>query len=990
MHSAPLRRLLLPWSVALTAAALAAAPGPGPLSPAEALRAFRVEPGVRVEVFAAEPLVVDPVAFAFDDRGRLLVVENRGYPGEVKRDQTRDDAPAAAEGRIALLEDTDGDGRPDRRHEYATGLGYPNGILPWRGGVFVTCAPDILYLKDHDGDGVAEERTVVLTGFSTSRTTQIRTSHPTLGLDGWVYVTSGLNGGKVRSPRHPERPEVTYTPADARFHPETLEFQVVGGRGQFGLAFDEFGRRFNTSNRHPIQQIVLEPAHLKRNPLLAFSETVQPVSRVEAEAVVWPAARARVTADFIPALLSKPHTGTFTSACGLVLHAGPGLGEERIGSAYICEPAQNLVQRQVLRPEGPTFRAEPATRGAEFLASTDSWFRPVFAADGPDGALYVADMYRREIDHPAYVPEESRGGLDFTSGRDRGRIYRLVRADAPPAAPVRLAGDLDGLLAGLEAPEPWVRARAQRLLVERGEGPAVTRLEAIVRSGSRSEARVRALWTLAGLKRLSPAVLESATRDAVAGVREQGVTLAGARLATEPTLGALLLVAAADPDARVRFLAALALGSWPDPRAVEGLAAVAVRDGAERWARAAVLSGVGGRLEAFQAALAPRLPAATPAVAAALQEEVGRLVGAGGSAEAAGEFLRAALAAPAGVGWRVPAILGLAEGRRARPDLKGKPATDVLAALAGPAGAAALEEVFGRAATLALDPAGEPAQRSRAVSLLALTDYPAGLGRAAALLDARQAPELQLQFVRALERLGDARGAELLVRAENWGRFTPQVREAAVAALAAKPAMTRVLFAAIDQGTVRAPEISSVRRAALLKQANVELRAEAQRLFASLEGGDRMEVYRKAKASLDPRAAVAAGAAPFARACSACHSFNGVGGKVGPDLTGVGNQPADALLLHILVPNYEVAPAYQAVTVTTTDDRSVTGWVVAETEVSVTLRTAAGAEEIVLRRNLAGLTASGVSLMPDGLEQTMSPAELSALLAYLKGGATGG
>jgi putative heme-binding domain-containing protein len=301
-----------------------------------------------------------------------------------------------------------------------------------------------------------------------------------------------------------------------------------------------------------------------------------------------------------------------------------------------------------------------------------------------------------------------------------------------------------------------------------------------------------------------------------------------------------------------------------------------------------------------------------------------------------------------------------------------------------------LEEVFGRAATLALDPAGEPAQRSRAVSLLALTDYPAGLGRAAALLDARQAPELQLQFVRALERLGDARGAELLVRAENWGRFTPQVREAAVAALAAKPAMTRVLFAAIDQGTVRAPEISSVRRAALLKQANVELRAEAQRLFASLEGGDRMEVYRKAKASLDPRAAVAAGAAPFARACSACHSFNGVGGKVGPDLTGVGNQPADALLLHILVPNYEVAPAYQAVTVTTTDDRSVTGWVVAETEVSVTLRTAAGAEEIVLRRNLAGLTASGVSLMPDGLEQTMSPAELSALLAYLKGGATGG
>ncbi|MFZ9747967.1 MAG: PVC-type heme-binding CxxCH protein [Opitutaceae bacterium] len=991
MFPVPLRCLLrtLPALVPAFVSG-AAAGGGGPLEPAAALRAFRPEPGVRVEVFAAEPLVVDPVAFAFDERGRLLVVENRGYPGEVKRDQSRDDAPAAAEGRIALLEDTDGDGRPDRRHEYATGLGYPNGILPWRGGVFVTCAPDILYLKDHDGDGVAEERTVVLTGFSTSRTTQIRTSHPTLGLDGWVYVTSGLNGGKVRSPRHPERPEVSYAPADARFHPETLEFQVVGGRGQFGLAFDEFGRRFNTSNRHPIQQIVLEPAQLRRNPLFAFSETVQAVSRVEAEAVVWPAARARVTADFIPALLSKPHTGTFTSACGLVVHAGLGLGAERAGSAYICEPAQNLVQRQVLRAEGPTFRAEPATRGAEFLASTDSWFRPVFAADGPDGALYVADMYRREIDHPAYVPEDSRGGLDFTSGRGHGRIYRLGRADSPPVAPPRFASGGAGLIAALEATEPWQRARAQRLLVEQGDDGVAPRVAEAARAGSRPETRVRALWTLAGLRRLSSGVLEAAARDPVAGVREQAVTLAGARLAAEPALGTLLLAAADDDDARVRFLAALALGSWSDPRAVEGLAAVAVRDGAERWARAAVLSGVGGRLEAFQAALAPRLKSAAPAVAAALQEELGRLVGAGGSAEAAAEFLQAALTAPADAGWRVPAILGLAEGRRTRPELKGRPAAELLPSLAGPAGGAALAAAFSRAAARALDSSAEPAQRARAVGLLALTDFPAGLARAAALLDARQAPEVQLQFVRALERLGDARGAELLVRAETWSRYTPQVREAAVAALAAKPAMTRVLFAAIDRGTVRAPEISSVRRAALLKQGNAELRAEAQRLFASLEGGDRMEVYRKAKAGLDPRAPAAAGAAPFARACSACHTFNGVGGKVGPDLTGVGNQPAEALLLHILAPNYEVAPAYQAVTVTTADDRSVTGWVVAETEASLTLRTAAGAEENVLRRNLASLTAAGVSLMPDGLEQMMTPAELYALLAYLKGGAAGG
>ena len=197
------------------------------LSPAEALQAFRVAPGLRVELVAAEPDVVDPVAIAFDERRRLYVVENRGYPDPM------DGKSAPAIGRVALLEDRDGDGRYETRHEFATGLSYPNGVLPWRGGVFVTCAPDIFYLKDTDG-GVADVRRVVLTGFNTTRTAQIRVSHPTLGLDGKVYVTSGLNGGKVTSPEHPGRAPVSFTVADGRFDPETFEFESLGGRGPAG------------------------------------------------------------------------------------------------------------------------------------------------------------------------------------------------------------------------------------------------------------------------------------------------------------------------------------------------------------------------------------------------------------------------------------------------------------------------------------------------------------------------------------------------------------------------------------------------------------------------------------------------------------------------------------------------------------------------------------------------------------------------------------
>lgn len=975
--SAVARRLVTSGGLLLVAVSASGAERVKSPSPAESLQAFRVAPGLRVELVAAEPEVVDPVAIAFDELRRLYVVENRGYPDPM------DGKSAPPIGRVALLEDRDGDGRYETRREFATGLSYPNGVLPWRGGVFVTCAPDIFYLKDTDGDGVADVRRVVLTGFNTTRTAQIRVSHPTLGLDGKVYVTSGLNGGKVTSPEHPGRAPVSFTVADGRFDPETLEFETLGGRGQFGLSFDAYGRRFISSNRHPVMQVVLEPSWLRRNPHLAFAESVQNVSKVEAEAVVWPVSRARVTADFIPSLMSKPHTGTYTSASGVLIFGGSALGEGFDGNAFICESAQNLVQRQVMRSEGATFRAEPAVRGSEFLASTDSWFRPVSLANGPDGALYVVDMCRREIDHPAYVPEESRGKLDFASGGDLGRIYRVVAPAARPSAPAELS--TAGLVRALESPESWWRELARRLLIERSAVDAVEAIERVAAESRRPEARVQALWALQGLGRLRPEVIEAASRDAFAGVREQAVVLAGRRLAAESRSGPLLVRAASDPDARVRFCAALELGSWSDGRAVAPLANIVLRDGADRWARAAVFSGVGGRVEDFRAAVASGRSVASAATVGPVMEELGRLVGASSPLPAAGAWLAEACAAARGEVWRIPAVLGLAEGLRGRSEFKGKAGAGPLAAAAeaGP-GAAVLERFLGETAATAADAAAPVGLRSAAIGLLGHAPFERGLGAVGPLLDPRQAPELQLQVVRALERSGDARGAEMLADAGRWSSYTPQVREAAVGALVSKPAMAKVLFAAIERGTIRPADISSTRRSQLMKHANADVKAAATRLFQSLEGGDRMAVYRDHKALLTGDADPVRGAPVFARACSACHAFRGAGGKVGPDLTGMRNQPADALLLHILVPNYEVMPAYQAITVTTQDGRAISGCVTAETDSSLTLRTASGSEETILRGAVAATAAAGISLMPDGLEQTMTRQELADLIAHLK------
>ena len=697
--------------------------------------------------------------------------------------------------------------------------------------------------------------------------------------------------------------------------------------------------------------------------------------------------------DFIPKLMGTPHSGTFTSACGVLVFGGAGLAPEHDGNVFICEPAQNLVQRQVFRPEGASLRSDPPYRGREFLASTDTWFRPVFLGNGPDGALYVADMHRREVDHPQYVPEDSRHLLDFESGKDRGRIYRIVKAGAraarPKPVPTTKPLSAAELAAGLESPDVWGRDRAHRLLIERGGTAAQAALERIAQDPARPEARVRALWVLHGLRSLNESVLASALRHSDPRVREQGVLLAGERMGSSPGLLKPLLAAAEDADARVRFNVALVLGSVEDASVVPALAKIAARDGEDRWTRAAVLSGIGSRMDGFLGAFQATKSQDSKAFASVM-EQLGRMFGVGAPLAACRKFLREMLTGSGALGWRLSSVLGLVEGFRGRGGAKAGAPQDVFAALLNEGGSV----VKGRSpeVTAFLRAAAERAANERvatservsAVALLGYTDLEFGGSVLGRLLDARQPPELQMQAVRALERIGDPRGGELLIAKANWSRYTPQIREAVIATLTSKPPLIAVLFGAIESGAIAPSEISSTRRTQLMKHADAKVQETANAIFKELEGGDRMKIYQTYRALLGTNTDLEKGREAYVRACSACHTYKGTGGKVGPDLTGVRNQPADALLLHILVPNYEVTPSYQTLAVNTQDGRSITGWLAAETESSLTLRTAFGTEETVLRQNIGSLSASGLSLMPDGLEQTMTKDEVSALIAYLK------
>src|SRR5688572_14078886 len=372
-------------------------PGP-PYSPAEALKTFRIESGFRIDSYVSEPDIQSPVAMEFDETGRVYVVEAPAYPLNM----------AAKSGRVILLEDANGDGRPDRRTVFADTLTMPTGVMAWKKGVLVTDAPDVLYFEDTNADGKADIRKVVLTGFAFSNP-QHTVNNPVYGLDNWIYLAHEGPSGAVIFPdlfgdrgadlRFPDRADVPSLPPArrmVRFRPDTGQLEYLSTSSQFGHSVDAWGHRFTVSNEDHIRQEVIAAAYLTRNPDLPVGSAPERISDHRPAADVYPIThRARVE------MLSG--VGAFTSACGLTVYLGGAFSPSLGLFSLVAEPAQDLVHRGCRMPSGATHVAKRAHEGVEFLASTDAWFRPVNFSVGPDGAIYLVDYYRQVVEHPEWM-----------------------------------------------------------------------------------------------------------------------------------------------------------------------------------------------------------------------------------------------------------------------------------------------------------------------------------------------------------------------------------------------------------------------------------------------------------------------------------------------------------------------------------------------------------------------------------------------------------
>src|SRR6266849_7144278 len=430
---------------------------PKPLVAAESRQRFRLPEGFRIELVAAEPLLAEPTGLCFDARGRLFVCELHGYNRdgyydilELNKSGVLDKAvrriPATKEaeeraaketyGTIKLLEDTKGDGRFDRVTVFADHLPPCYGVIPAGDGVIAICAPDIVFLADRDGEGKAEVQDKLFTGFGVGEI-WTRSSNPRWGIDNWIYVSSGASsGGVIKGPHL--KGEVRLGNTGFRFKPDGSRLEPVsGGTSGFGQAFDDWGDRFLVTNQqHALYVAPLPYQGLARNP---FSAAVNPVVNIcsyghpaklypTSEPDPWRRKRGEQpewVKFYGPA---ETNAGLFTSACAPLIYQGDLFPEAYRGNHFSCEPAQNLIHRCLLEPKGAGYVAKRVEEeGKEFLTSTDAWFRPVNLAIGPDGALYVVDMYREIIEDYSAIPRylQQQYVESLINGHDKGRIWRI-------------------------------------------------------------------------------------------------------------------------------------------------------------------------------------------------------------------------------------------------------------------------------------------------------------------------------------------------------------------------------------------------------------------------------------------------------------------------------------------------------------------------------------------------------------------------------------
>ncbi|MBX3412197.1 MAG: c-type cytochrome [Pirellulales bacterium] len=930
-----------------------------------------VPQGFAVEIVAAEPDLVNPVAMTFDERGRIWVTESLEYP--------RLEAGAGRD-RIRVLEDTDHDGRADRFTTFAEGLNIPSGIAVGYGGVWVANAPDLLFLADDDGDLQADRREVVVTGFGREDTHELPNSL-TWGPDGYLY---GLNGVFNRSRVEQEGQVSEFTCAMFRIDPRTRRFEIFceGTSNPWGIAWDSEGSAF-------VSACVIDHLwHLVESGYYHRQAGAYPPHTWKIESIV-------------------DHAHQKAAYCGIHYFDSAAYPEPYRRRLYMGNIHGNAINADRLTRHGATYRGETEE---DLLRANDAWFMPVAQKTGPDGCLYILDWYDRY--HCYQDARRDSDGID----RLKGRLYRLRYGETPRAGDFDLTQASDEqLIARLHDENVYFREVAQRLLAERASSAARPKLQTLVfDEAAPRHARLHALWALLGSRQLDPVFHEQLLSHADASLRAWGVRAAGNARSPDAALHAALGRLAGDPSPDVRLQVAIASRKLPQFEAIPTLLEVfshsiddpllprvvwqnlhPLLEAREQVARlveltqgdqSAATAGLGLLTERLiERLIARRDRDVTPVTTLVLASTERR--------KADPAAARAALATLTSLveAARLPAeqqasLHAAIEPRLVEIIAQGESAPLFLEALIlstswQGGGAAKAVELFTTATT-------PTPVRVRALEALVLAPNQELWQYVTTLLAAGSDSvpiELRLATLRALAKFHAAPVPEFVL--DLYPHLEPELRPAAIELLVSRQSWGRALLEAIAAKRVPAEalNVGQVRQLLASKDDDIAQRVrETWGTLRSERNPEREQVIRRVRALLEREPGNAeAGVAVFTRVCAECHRLHGAGKDVGPDLTLNGRNSFDQLLSNVLDPSLVVGAAYQARTVVTTDGKIFRGLVAEDSPERVVLKVQGGQLETVPRAEIDEMETSPLSLMPEGLERQLTERELLDLFAFL-------
>ncbi len=943
-----------------------------PKSADDSLQCMMTHPELKIELVAAEPLVADPVAIDFGSDGCLWVAEMADYSREV-------DEQFVPMGRVRRLTDVDRDGQFDQSTEFLTGLRFPTDVKTWRDGVIVCDAPDIIFAADRDGDGRAEFREVLLTGFATHNP-HARANSLKLGLDGWMHGSGGLFGGLIRNQ---SGKVVDVSNQDFRFHPDTGEIEPATGATQQGRPRDDFDNWFGCTNSDLLMHFPIDERYAGRNPNVAPPRVIVSVPDAAHGQQLFPP-RGLVLFK----LSGAP--GRPTSACGAEIYRDVVLGQEYYGNAFVCEPVNQLVHRLVLERNGSTFtgRRAASESQSEFLTSTDQWFRPVQARTGPDGALYVVDMYRYVIEHSRWIPPESRAELNLLAGEGMGRIYRVVPRESPISPLPQLGALSDVQLAtAMDSANGPTRDMGQQILIERAsmKPETIERLLETARNSDFPAARVQAAATLALQNKLKSTDLLPLLQHESFEVRRCALRIGEILPPGSDDFAVAALNLTSDPVQVVRTQAAFTVGELAHVDSSQAFANILLSTEDNSDESFAVLSSLTNRnaLAVWTKVIAHPDSGKHLHIIRQLTRLTVDFVDGIQLEKMLDELLSVFAGKGEAVRWSVLAEWMQAANRRGAESVKNKFSTELRDRFA-------TETEAARQALQSTD--SKDSIRIGAIKLVASLngEFVQSIGVTMSLEDrellqaqlaSRLSPAVQSIALGELSRIVPGDDASVLLG--HWEEATPGLRRQMLDLLLGREAWTTQLLESMKAGLVSAGDLDASQRERLLTHEQDEIRQLAEHSLAMSLTSDRESAVSDWQAALALTGDFERGRQVFSKHCAACHKLDGFGHDIGPDLAALSNRTPNTLLVAIIDPNRDIDGRYLNYVAITTDGLTVSGLLASESGASVTLKEREGKTHVLLRNQIDDLRATKKSAMPEGIEKDLTHQDVADVVAYM-------